>query len=121
MRYLESVIAERPAEVWRITTDLVRGAGYLPGDYAVVDRAQTPAAGDVVLAEVRAHAGEWIPIFRVFRPPSLRTANSTYIQARLPIAGSSVATIGPIIASVRDSRSLKKPPSAVSREETSDR
>lgn len=110
VRYLKSVADTRPAELWRINTDLVQEAGYLPGDYAVIDRKRSATAGDVVLAEVRAQAGEWIPIFRVFRPPSLRTANSQYIPARLPIADSAIAVIGPIVASVRDSRTLDTSP-----------
>jgi SOS-response transcriptional repressor LexA len=105
-RYLESVSAERAAEVWRITTDRVQEAGYLPGDYVVIDRGHPPSAGDVVLAEVREKAGWWIPIFRVYAPPVLRTANSKYVrEPALPADGTSIAVIGPIIGSVRAPRS----------------
>ena len=53
-------------EVWRIESSAMMGAGYRPGDYALVDLAANPKARDIVLAEHNK-----TPVFRLFLPPYL--------------------------------------------------
>ncbi len=92
----------RAGEVWRLTTDLVQAAGYLPGDCVVVDRDQAPRPQDVVLAELRESAGPGTPIFRAYLPPYLMVVNpSASLQSPLLVDNVHVAVIGPIVASVR--------------------
>jgi hypothetical protein len=79
-RYLKSVMAGRQAEVWRIATDLIESAGYLPSDYVVVDRGQTPRPRDVVLAELRESHGKVTPIFRACLPPYLMVLDLVHLE-----------------------------------------
>jgi transcriptional regulator with XRE-family HTH domain len=53
-------------EFWRIASDRMMGAGYRPGDYALVDLSLHPKARDIVLA-----THNKIPIFRLYLPPYL--------------------------------------------------
>lgn len=103
-RYLGSVIGSigAAAEVWRIATDLVEAAGYLPGDYLVVDRGEKPRPRDVVLAELRENLGPAIPVFRAYLPPYLMTANpKAMMQSPLYVDDVRVTIIGVIVGSVR--------------------
>ena len=65
-RPLLAAMEGRNAEVWKLSTDLLSGANYQPGDYIIIDLAQPAKARDFVLAEVNR-----TPIFRMFLPPYL--------------------------------------------------
>jgi len=60
------LLAEGRREIWQLSTNLIAGAGLLPGDYLIVDREQAPRARDTVLAEVGREL-----VFRVYFPPYL--------------------------------------------------
>jgi transcriptional regulator with XRE-family HTH domain len=64
-----ALAGNKKAEVWRLTRDILAGAGYRPGDYLVVDTVISARANKVVLVEVNR-----VPLFRVFLPPCLYTA-----------------------------------------------
>jgi SOS regulatory protein LexA len=55
---LDDLLIENPeaAFLLRVSGDSMSGAGILPGDMVIVDRARTPRNGDIVIAEVD---GEW--------------------------------------------------------------
>ena len=99
---LKNIVGEGHAEFWRLTASRVRDGGYIPGDYLVVDRNETPRNGDIVLAEVRQSAGRWIPIFRRYVPPWLHVVHSQQNPGPpLKVGDARIAIIGPVIASFR--------------------
>jgi SOS-response transcriptional repressor LexA len=98
---MEKLLEKRAAEFWRLTATRIHDAGYIAGDYVVVDRGEPPRSGDVVLAEVRHSAGRWIPIFRVFAPPLLKTAHAVDRTPNLQVSNPRIAVIGPVVASFR--------------------
>jgi hypothetical protein len=103
-RYLKSVMARRQAEVWRLSTDLIEAAGYLPGDYVVVDHGQIPRPRDVVLAEIRESHGQVTPIFRAYVPPYLMVLSLlATLQTPLIVDDGRVIIKGVIVSSVRAS------------------
>jgi hypothetical protein len=65
-KVLAAAMAGRKAEVWRLTSDLLAGLSYQPGDFLIVDLAARPKPRDVVLAESLK-----VPIFRMYAPPYL--------------------------------------------------
>jgi SOS-response transcriptional repressor LexA len=103
-RYLKSVMARRQAEVWRLSTDLIEAAGYLPGDYVVVDLGQIPRPRDVVLAELRESHGQVTPIFRAYVPPYLMVLSlPATLETPLIVDDGRVIIKGVIVSSVRAS------------------
>jgi len=65
-RPLRGMLEGRTGEVWHLTTDALAGAGYLRGDYVVIDTKRFPQPKDLVLAMNRG-----TPVFRLFFPPHL--------------------------------------------------
>lgn len=65
---VRALIGGHNAECWRLHTNLITDA-YLPGDMLIVDMAQEPRAGDIVLA--MSHGALTQPLFRLFYPPRL--------------------------------------------------
>lgn len=65
-RALTATMAGIKAEAWRITSDMMAGLTYLPGDVVIVDLAARPKARDIVLAE-----SSRVPIFRQYVPTGL--------------------------------------------------
>lgn len=65
-KVIAAAIADRKAELWRITSDAMVGAGYMPGDLVVVDLEQQPRPQNYVLAE-----SARVPIFRQLIHPYL--------------------------------------------------
>src|SRR5258708_5496087 len=63
---LKLAMKGKKAEIWRLTSDALAGAGYQPGDYLVVDIGATAHARDIVLA-----TSNKAPVFRLFFPPYL--------------------------------------------------
>lgn len=66
VKVLSAAMAGLNAEVWRITSDMMAGANYLPGDFVVVDLGARPRPQNFVLAE---SAG--VPIIRQYVPTNL--------------------------------------------------
>lgn len=67
-RPLVAAMQGRKAEVWQLSTNLLVGAGYSPGDYLIVDLAQPAKPRNIVLAEVNG-----VPVFRMILQPYLYT------------------------------------------------
>jgi len=65
-RALGAVMAGMKAEAWQITSDMMTGLTFMPGDVVNVDLAARPKPRDVVLAE-----SSRIPIFRQYVPTGL--------------------------------------------------
>jgi hypothetical protein len=71
---LASFLRSASTEAWRIITDMIEAAGYLPGDFVVVDLKRQPTAGDVVLAEIIDDRRREV-VFRISAPPYLLAAS----------------------------------------------
>jgi transcriptional regulator with XRE-family HTH domain len=63
---LKAATKGKKAEVWRLTSDALAGAGYQPGDFLIVDVGATAHARDMVLATFNK-----LPVFRLLFPPWL--------------------------------------------------
>lgn len=85
----------RRAEVWKLSTDLLTGANYQPGDYLIVDLSQPAKARDFVLAEVNR-----TPIFRMFLPPYLYSVAAPGLVNPMPLTvdNLSVIVLGVIVS-----------------------
>ncbi|MGH6907913.1 MAG: hypothetical protein ACREDX_08660, partial [Aestuariivirga sp.] len=64
-------------DAWTLNSRALEGAGYRPGDILLVALDETPAAGDVVCAQIY----DWVKakaetVFRIFQPPYLVAATS---------------------------------------------
>lgn len=70
---IAQLFGARPGvDVWRVRNDSMSLAGYIPGDYILVDthRAERAKAGDVVLAQVYDYRrGTAMSVLRRFAPP----------------------------------------------------
>jgi hypothetical protein len=100
--YFKSVMANRKAEVWRIATNLVEGAGYLPGEYVVVDRGQVPRPRNIVLAQLRESRRDVTPVFRAYLPPYLMAVSPrATLRSPLIVDDSRIVITGVIVTSVR--------------------
>lgn len=62
----QSKMLSATMEVWHLTSDMIAGANYYPGDLVIVDLAAHPRPRDIVLAE----SGQ-VPVFRMFIPTNL--------------------------------------------------
>lgn len=67
---LRAAIHNKRAEIWQLSTDLLDGAGYLRGDYVVVDLKADPQPGNIVHA-VKHRGDRQVALFRALFPPSL--------------------------------------------------
>lgn len=85
-RALAGLLEGRNAtDVWVLRTTALIHAGYLPGDFVIVDLNATPKAGDVVCAQVYQWAlGTAETVFRIYEPPYL-VAPSADPQLRRPL------------------------------------
>jgi hypothetical protein len=72
-RVLKELTAGRNgADAWRLKTDALAAAGYLPGDVLIVDLNQVAAPQDAVCAQVHDWKGGGAEtVWRVFTPPFL--------------------------------------------------
>jgi transcriptional regulator with XRE-family HTH domain len=71
-KVIESGLPNRQAEVWRLTSDEIAGAGYRPGDFLIVDVTEKPNPQNFVLA-----LSFRMPIFRQYFPPYLFSVSLT--------------------------------------------
>jgi transcriptional regulator with XRE-family HTH domain len=65
-KMLKPAMDGKKAEIWRLTSDVLAGAGYQPGDYLIVDTAATAHPRDIVLA-----THNKFPVFRLLFTPYL--------------------------------------------------
>jgi transcriptional regulator with XRE-family HTH domain len=86
-KMLKMAMDGKKAEIWKLTSDALAGAGYQPGDYLVVDVGVTAHARDIVLA-----THNKLPLFRLMFPPYLY-AVQVGRQAPAPIVVDNMQTI----------------------------
>lgn len=93
----------KPLEIWQISTDLIAGAGYLPGDYVAVDTSILCRPRDIVLAERRESVGtDPHFLFRAYVPPFLLAATpGTMPESPLIVDDNQIIIRGVVVASVR--------------------
>lgn len=84
---LRQLMDGKKAEIWRLKSDALAGAGYQPGDFLVVDIGATASARDIVLA-----THNKLPLFRLMFPPYLY-AVQVGRQAPAPIVVDNMQTI----------------------------
>jgi hypothetical protein len=89
---------------WRLNTRALEGLGYLPGDVVIVDLAQKPEAGDVVVAQIYKARGA-DTVFRLYAKPFLTAAaNDRVMRPPLLVDDDRVAIRGTVIAMFRPHR-----------------
>ncbi|MGB3316043.1 MAG: helix-turn-helix domain-containing protein [Albidovulum sp.] len=97
--------ARAGVDVWKVRSTSMALAGYMPGDFILVDtRASVGAsAGDVVVAQIYDDAaGTATTVLRRFEPPVLVSASQVPDDLRvLVVDGEKVAIRGKVIASWR--------------------
>lgn len=106
-RVLKDLLAAKPALApWRLKTNALEGAGYLPGDVVLVDLSETPAPQDVVCAQVYDwQRGGAETVFRVFMPPYLvGAAHDRTAYKPLLVDGDRVIVKGVVVESFRPHR-----------------
>jgi hypothetical protein len=101
----EALGGGRPGvDVWRVKTGALALAGYLPGDFLLVDQhaAERVRAGDVVVAQVYQRNGTAMTVLRRFEPPVLVAASLNPEEGRVHVVdGVNVVIRGKITASWR--------------------
>lgn len=92
-------------DVWRVKSRALALAGFLPGDFILVDthQSETVRAGDVVIAQhYDWQAGGATTLLRRFEPPVLVAAGAAEDDQRvLVVDGTNVVIKGKVIASWR--------------------
>lgn len=91
-------------DVWRVTTSAMCLAGYLVGDFLLVDTNSRDSArpGDVVLAQIYDGAtGSAETVLRRYDPPVLVAATTDQGARARVVDGSNVVIMGRVIASWR--------------------
>jgi len=101
----EALGGGRPGvDVWRVKGGALALAGYLPGDFLLVDQhaAERVRAGDVVVAQVYQRNGTAMTVLRRFEPPVLVAASCNPEEGRVHVVdGENVVIRGKILASWR--------------------
>lgn len=82
VRALGAVMTGMKAEAWQITSDMMAGMTYMPGDVVIVDLEARPKPRDVVLAE-----SSEIPIFRQYVPTGLWSFHMSGQNPAIPMDG----------------------------------
>ncbi len=91
------------ADLWQVKSRALELAGYLPGDFVVVDLDRAPAGGDVVCAQVY----DWDTrtaqtILRLYEPPFLMPASQSALFRKPEIVDDDRVVIkGVVVASAR--------------------
>ena len=86
-KMLKAAMDGKKAEIWKLTSDALAGAGYQPGDFLVVDIGAVASARDIVLA-----THNKFPLFRLMFPPYLYSVQVGK-QAPAPIVVDNMQTI----------------------------
>jgi transcriptional regulator with XRE-family HTH domain len=92
--------------VWQLKTRATELAGYLPGDYVLVDQGVEPAAGSLVCAQIYdLNRDTADTVFRVFDPPYIvtRTMDPNLSAKPLPVDDDHVKIWGTVIRMLRES------------------
>lgn len=98
--------ADRPGiDVWRVKTDALALAGYMPGDFILVDTnaRDTVRAGDTVMAQVYDYqTGSANTLLRRYAPPTLVAASAdlSHVTGQI-VDHNNVVIMGKVIASWR--------------------
>lgn len=96
--------ADRPGvDVWRVKSRAMALAGYLEGDFMLVDThaAERARAGDVVIAQIYTRTSA-TTVLRRFEPPVLVAASADPEEGRVRVVdGTNVVIMGKIVASWR--------------------
>lgn len=104
IRSIAQILGERPGvDVWRVKSVSMMLAGYLPGDYILVDShaAERVRPGDVVIAQIYGREGA-STVLRRFAPPVLIAASASPEDQKVHVVdGENVVVRGKIIASWR--------------------
>ena len=90
--------------VWRLNTRALELAGYMPGDFILVDMTATPRNGDVVCAQIYDfQRGSAETKFRIYEPPFLttRTMDAASSEAPLLVDGERTIVAGVVVRSLR--------------------
>lgn len=104
--YAQAFGGNRPGvDVWRVKGMALALAGYLPGDWMLVDTHQSERtrAGDVVIAQIYNNVeGNASTVLRRFEPPVLVAASADPTEQRVHVVdGKNVVIRGKVIASWR--------------------
>ncbi len=104
VKTLAAAMGERPGvDVWRIRGQAMALAGYLAGDFMLVDthQAERVRAGDVVVAQLYNRSGA-TTVLRRFEPPVLVAASADPADGRVHVVdGVNVVVRGKVVASWR--------------------
>ena len=96
--------ADRPGvDIWRVKSRAMALAGFLEGDYMLVDTHQSERArpGDVVIAQIYSRTGA-STVLRRFEPPVLLAASADPDDGRVHVVdGHNVVIRGKVVASWR--------------------
>jgi SOS-response transcriptional repressor LexA len=103
-RGIAQAFGERPGvDVWRVKSQAMALAGFLSGDFMLVDThaADRARTGDVVIAQVYSRTGA-TTVLRRFEPPVLVAASTAPEDQRVHVVdGSNVVIRGRVVASWR--------------------
>ncbi len=99
----EAFGAKPGVDIWKITTASMALAGYLPGDYMLVDthQAERVKAGDVVVAQVYSPRGAKTVLRRWMPPVLIAAAAPTEDEPVYVVDNDNVAIRGKVVASWR--------------------
>lgn len=103
-RSIAEVFGARPGvDIWRISTASMSLAGYLPGDFVLVDthQAERVKAGDVVIAQVYSPRGAKTVLRRWMPPVLIAHAAPTEDEPVYVVDNDNVVIRGKVIASWR--------------------
>jgi SOS-response transcriptional repressor LexA len=94
------------SQIWRLNSRALENAGYLPGDYLLVDASAEPKLGDTVCARLKqTEQTDPTTIIRIFESPFLVPATTDQSLLRpLLLDGQSVTIAGVVVASFRPRR-----------------
>lgn len=94
------------SQIWSMNSRALENAGYLPGDFLLVDTAAEPKVGDTVCAQLK-QTDQSAPrmIMRIYENPFLVPATMDQSLMRpMLLDGQSVTVAGVVIASLRARR-----------------
>ncbi len=105
VRTIAQIFGERPGvDVWRVKSASMMLAGYLPGDFILVDThaAERVRPGDVVIAQVYGRDGA-VTVLRRFAPPVLVAASCAAEDQKVHVVdGENVVVRGKVTACWRN-------------------
>jgi transcriptional regulator with XRE-family HTH domain len=100
----EQLTPDNTQAVWRLASRAAELAGYMPGDYLLVDSAAVPVAGDLVCVQiVDQGSGSAETVFRIYDPPYavVRTMDAAISQKPQIVDQDRVSIWGAVVKSLR--------------------